>query len=96
MEMVAQKEETKPFEFNFMELLSSGNYNGLILFPLISKLSVLPVLHIYSSNFRAVIGDLVQSEWEEYPSFGYMCHRHTSRQAFCMYFFVGETEYLSI
>lgn len=60
MEMGAKKEETKPFEFNFMELLSSGNYRPDSFSTNIKTAclaSFTPIL--YSSNFRAVIVDLV-------------------------------------
>lgn len=94
MEVVVQK-EMKPFEFDFMGLLSSGNYRPDS-FPINIK-SVLPALDpYYSSNFRAVIVNLVWGEWEECSYFGFTCHRHAPRQVFCMYCFVAETEYLSI
>lgn len=96
MEMVVQK-EMKPFEFDFIWDYCQMVTTGLIPFPLISKLSVLPASHpYYSSNFRAVIVNLVWGEWEESCSFVFMCRRHTARQASCTYFFVAETECLSI
>lgn len=75
--------------WNYCQLVTTG----LILFPLISKLPVLPVLHpYYSSSFRAAIVNFVWGEWQESSSFGFTCHGHTSRQAFFVYFFVAETE----